>query len=248
MKLVCKEFKVRDFLTIIPLGDIHYGAKECSQSSLDAALDRIKSEKNVLVYGMGDYLNCGTKFSVGAGNYDDKKIPEEQFNDMIDMLMPIKNKIIGLHSGNHEERIRELTSFDLIKEMSKRLGVPYLGYSSLTKVRVNSFNYTIFSTHGNSSGSTPGGQITSMMKLQPIANADLYLMGHTHGLSTVSSTYLDVNFKNKSIDEKVRHFCLTGHHVDWNGSYGEKKNYPILKKGFPRIRLYGDRQDIFVSI
>jgi len=248
MKLVCKEFKVKEFLTIIPIGDTHYGAKEFSQSSFDAVIKRVQEEKDTLVYGMGDYLNCGTKFSVGAGNYDDKKVPEEQFNDMIEMLKPIKDKIIGLHSGNHEERIRELTSFDLVKEMSKRLDVPYLGYSALTKVKVNKFNYTVFSTHGSSSGCSPAGQIASMMRLQPLANADLYLMGHTHGLSTVSSTYLDINFKNKTIDEKIRHFCLTGHYVDWNGGYGEKKNYPILKKGFPRIRLYGDRQDIFVSI
>jgi len=248
MKLNCKEFKVKEYLTVVPFGDTHYGSKECDEKLIHEWIDWIKGQKNIAVIGMGDFINCGTKVSVGAGSYDDKKVPEEQYNDMIDMLKPIKDKIIGMHIGNHEERIRQLSSFDIVKEMSKRLDVPYLGYSALHKLRVNEFNYIAFSTHGSSGGTTTSGRISACQKLQDVANADLYLMGHTHGLSNFTTSYLDVNLQNKTIEEHKKHFVLTGHFVDWDGSYGEQKNYPLLKKGAAKVKLYGDRWDVHVSL
>jgi len=248
MKLNCKEFKVKEYLTVVPFGDMHYGSKECDEKLIYEWIDWIKKQKNIAVIGMGDFINCGTKVSVGAGSYDDRKIPEEQYNDMIDMLKPIKDKIIGMHIGNHEERIRQLSSFDIVKEMSKRLDVQYLGYSALNKLKVNKFNYIAFSTHGSSGSTTNAGRIAACQKLQDIANADLYLMGHTHGLMNFATSYLDVNLKNKIIEEHKKHFVLTGNFVSWTGGYGEQKNYPLLKKGAPKIKLFGDRFDTHVSL
>jgi len=248
MKLNCVELKAKDYVNIIPLGDIHFGAKECDIDKLEEWIDWIKHDKNTSVMLMGDLINCGTKVSIGAGTFDDDYNPEEQYYKMIEYLKPIRKKIIGAHLGNHEERIRMETSFDITKLMCKDLDVPYLGYSALSKIRVNDLNYIVCSTHGSTGSGTIMGKLNGCRKMMDIADADLYLYGHTHGLAHDVQSYRRVDLKNKMIVEDKKHFVLTGNFIDWDGSYGEKKNYPLLKKGCPRVRLYAKEKDIHVSL
>ena len=184
--------------------------------------------------------NCGTRTSVGAGNYDDSYNPQEQYEKIIEILDPIKDKIIGAMQGNHEERIRELSSFDITKLLCREIGCSYLGYSALHKLKVNNVNFEVFSAHGSSSSSTIEGKMRCCKNLQLIADADLYLLSHTHGLAHTVQPYYKINNRMKTVEEQTKHFVLTGHFVNWDGSYGERKGYQLLKSGLPKIKLYGD--------
>jgi len=240
MKLNEADFEVKSYLTLFPLGDVHYGCRDCDVPIFEAHLGMIKDTKDAAVILTGDLINCGTRFSIGAGNYDDSVNPEKQYETMLDYLKPIKKKIIGCHQGNHEERIRELTSFDISKMLSKELGVPYLQYGALHKIKVNDVNYHIYSVHGTSGAPTLVGKINACLAMQSRADADIYLMGHTHGLDYTPLRYYKINNKNSTIECHVRHFILTGSFITWDGSYGEKKNYSIAPIGIPKIKLFGE--------
>lgn len=242
------EVKVKEKMPLAPIGDVHYGSKDCDTTYFTNSIGWVKSNKDIRVILMGDLINCGTKTSVGAGVFDDSYNPEAQYEGMLEMLKPIKSQILGVHSGNHEERIRELTSLDLSKMLARELGVTYLGYSALTKIRVNKFNYSVFSTHGSSSAMTTNGKLVGCKRMQDVADADIYLYGHTHGLANEVMSYRKIDFKNKVIVERKRHFVLTGNFTNWDGSYGEKKGYALLKKGCPRVDLFGNRFDTHVSL
>ena len=41
----------------------------------------------------------------GNGNFDDNMTPDEQIDFAIDLFAPIKDKICGIHNGNHGNRI-----------------------------------------------------------------------------------------------------------------------------------------------
>jgi len=248
MRLNCVDVKVKDHLALWALGDIHFGSRECDVNKFEKYLGWAKENKDVRILLMGDLINSGTRASIGAGTYDDEYNPQEQYEIMLDYLKPIKKKIIGAHIGNHETRIRDLSSFDVTKMMCRELKVPYLGYSALTKLRVNKNNYIVYSTHGNTGASTVSGKLNKCMKQQEIADADIYLYGHTHGLTNDLQTVYKANIKNKVLEEKERHFVLTGSFVKWDGSYGEMKNYPLLKTGAPKIDLSGKKWDINVRL
>ena len=125
---------------LIPLGDIHYGADECNEKLFLDTVKWIRRNKLARVILMGDMINAGTRYSVGGGSYDDKFNPQEQYDRILEILTPIKDKIWGVHIGNHEERIYDTTSINLGKMMAKELGVPYLGFSAFHKVAVGEIN------------------------------------------------------------------------------------------------------------
>ncbi len=240
MKLNAVNYKVKDHLTLIPLGDVHFGSRDCDVDVFKAHLDMIKDKKDVAVILMGDIVNCGTRESVGAGNYDDNRNPEEQYEEMLEFMKPIKNKIIGCHQGNHEERIRNLSSFDISKMLSRELGVPYLQYGALHKIKVNNINYHVYSIHGSSGATTAAGKMNACRRMQENVDADIYLQGHTHALDYNTQIYHKIDNRARVIRRKIRHFILTGSFVDWDGSYGEKKNYSLSPIGVPKIKLYGN--------
>ncbi len=144
------------------------------------------------------------------------------------------------NSGNHEERIRQLSSFDITKMMCRELNIPYLGYSALTKIKVNKLNFHVNSAHGSSGSGTPMGKMRNCMKMQNNADADIYLYGHTHGLDYNVQNYYRINNRGRYIEECTKHFVLTGSFVNWDGSYGEAKNYSMLPIGIPKIKLFGE--------
>ncbi len=245
MKLKCYNFKTKGNYRVTALGDMHFGSKECDVKLFEEKLKWLKKQEDLGIVLMGDLINCGTRYSVGAGTYDDDWNPQEQYEHMIDYLKPLKDKILLVHHGNHEERIRKETSFDITKLLAKELGVPYAeDYTALTKLRVNNNNYVVCSTHGSGSGTTAAGKMNACMKLANITDADLYLYGHTHALSHAVTPYRKVDYKNKTIKELERHFVLTGSFVKWDGGYGEQKHYSLLKRGMPTVTLGGDKWDI----
>lgn len=240
MKLNCVNYKVKNYLTLIPFGDFHYGSRDCNVEVFKAHLDMIKNTDDCAVLLMGDLVNVGTRDSIGAGAFDDMRNPEEQYEEMLQFLKPIKKKIIGCHQGNHEERIRNSTSFDITKMLSRELEIPYLQYSALHKIRVNDINYHVYSTHGSSGATTIAGKINACRRLRENVAADIYLMGHTHGLDYNTNISYSINNRARTITTDVCYFVLTGGFVSWDGSYGEKKNYSPSPIGIPKIKLYGE--------
>jgi predicted phosphodiesterase len=240
MKLNCANFKVKNYLTLIPFGDVHYGSRECDVKVFNAHLNMIKEMGDVAVILMGDMVNVGTRDSVGAGAYDDNRNPEEQYEEMIGFLEPIKEKIIGCHQGNHEERIRNNSSFDISKMLAHELKVPYLQYSALHKIKVNDVNYHVYSVHGSSGATTAAGKMNSCRKMQENVDADIYLHAHTHALDYSPQICYTIDNRARIIEQRTRHFILTGSFVNWDGSYGEKKNYSLSPIGVPKIKLFGN--------
>ena len=240
MKLICKNYKVKNYLTLIPLGDIHYGSKDCDVDVFKAHIDMIKKIDNCAVVLMGDLISTGTRDSVGAGSYDDIYTPDEQYDRMLEFLEPIKDKIIGALQGNHEERVRNSTSFDINKMFAKDLEVPYLQYGAALKIKVNEINYHVYAIHGGSCATTLAGKMNACRKMQEKVNADIYLHAHTHGLDYSPQIYYEIDNRSRMIVQRIRHFVLTGSFVNWDSSYGEMKNLSPSPIGIPKIRLYGD--------
>ena len=240
MKFNSFNFKVDNYLTLIGLGDVHYGSRSCEIDTFKAHIEMIKKMKDVAVILMGDMVNVGLRDSIGDGPYGDDCSPEEQFEKMLKMLYPIKDKIITNLSGNHEERIRKKTSFDVSKLLSKELNVPYSQYGALNKIKVNKVNFHVYAIHGSAGGRTIAGKISACIKMQEKAGADIYLMGHTHGLDYFPQIYYSIDNRGGHIVKKTKHFILTGSFVDWDSSYAEMKNYSPSPVGVPKINLYGE--------
>jgi len=108
MKFVhVKEKDIGKELLLIPLGDIHYGSKDCDVNKLIETINWIKTKPTARVMLMGDLIDIGLKDSIGAGTFDNNLTPEDQICGIIDLLLPISKQIIGMVGGNHESVVKD---------------------------------------------------------------------------------------------------------------------------------------------
>lgn len=236
-----------DVLELIPLGDAHYGSKEFNLDKFKANIEYVRKTKNARVILMGDLVDIGLRDSIGGGTFDNIMEPEKQMEDIVDLLTPIKKKILCLLGGNHEERIRIRTSIDINKLIAKALDTVYVGSMCLLKIMVGKINYVVFAAHGSTGALSPAGKINAVMRYGGYIDADLYLMGHVHELAHHTTEYFRVDIGNKMIIKDKRHYVVTGHFLNYGG-YAEAKGYAPGKTGSPNIKLFKEKKRIRVSI
>jgi len=233
-------FKVDDYLLLFPIGDVHFGAKDCDVKLFEDHLKMIQKTPNSAVILTGDLCNIGLHDSAGAGCFDDEYNPHEQYDRLIKYLSPLKDKIIAALVGNHEERIRNKTSFDITKLLCVELKCDYLGYGGMLRLLVNTVPYHIYATHGSGGGRTIAGKMKRCWDMQFNAQADLYLHAHVHALNHYPKNYFKIDNQRRCLVEETRHFVLTGSFLKWDGSYGEKKGFQSMQPGIPKIKLFGN--------
>lgn len=235
-------------LIIIPFGDMHVGSKQCNMDKVRETLEWVKNKPNAYIIGMGDYMNVGTKYSVGRGPFDDNLDPQEQYEAVMEMLEPVKHKILGLHAGNHEERVTKTSAIDLTKNLCRELNVRFLGFAKFSKIKFGDHNYIFYSTHGSSGARLPYTKIKAVVDLANSFDADIYLMGHLHDLDTFTDYMYKVDMRHALPKKHKRYFILTGHFLEYTGSYAEMKNMRPGKTGVAKVKLFRDRKDVHITL
>ena len=86
---------------ILFIGDIHLGHPNCEIERAKAMLN-FALKNHVYVMLMGDLLEASTRDSVGDGVYHQHINPQEQMDEMIEILRPLAEAelVIGLLQGN----------------------------------------------------------------------------------------------------------------------------------------------------
>lgn len=238
-----------DKLVLTLMGDEHIGSKYYDGEYHKEILDWCWENDSPIIL-MGDELETATRYSVGAGVYEQDEILEEQFEHCKDLYKPFADEglLIGLHEGNHEARVYKDTGLNISKRLAKELGVPYFGWGKLHYIRVGDENYSLYTTHGASGARMPHTKIKGALDLANVAESEIYAMGHLHQLSHHIRTFYTINKKNKTVEEDQKHFILTGCYLGHWGSYGHIKNYEPSRKGSAKVKLHGDKHMIRVSL
>ena len=164
-------------LKLIPLGDVHLGAKTCEVDHFLGTVEYIK-ESGAMVVLMGDLAECASKHSVGAGWVEQTMTPQDQQDALEEILKPIAPQVLALIQGNHEYRIWRQAGLNFAKTLAKLLKVTYVGYSCFLKLKVRKFNYIVHAQHGSSNAWYPHTKLTAAMRTAQHTDADVYLYGH----------------------------------------------------------------------
>ena len=233
-------------IQLVPFGDIHYGDKSCNWDKAERMIDWIAETKNTRVILMGDLLNCATKSSVGAAVFDESEHGQSQLDFMIKKLEPIKDKIYGALTGNHEQRIYNSTGYNPTKILCSKLGCKYYGYGQFVKIKGDNVNYNIYCTHGSSGATLPYTKIKGCLNLSMHKDADIYLMGHVHDLQLHTQEVERIQYSQVITDKK--YYILTGHYLNYHDSYAEMKNMIPSKQGSPVLELGMSEKRIRVKV
>ena len=239
-----------DYAEVILMGDFHVGSEGFSKHQLISYTDWIKENKNVKVILMGDMLEVAELSKYTPAQQETLK---EQIKTLISLLEPIKNQIICMLEGNHEERFSRVVegAIDLTDYVALQLGIknkvllpgPQKGQVIVLKVKDQ--YYPIYVIHGNTSAIYNKG--TQLKRMAFTSKLPLIAHGHTHQIFHDHYVYRGITRINNDFYESIfeQHWVSTGCFVKYLG-YAEQRSYPMTKIGAPIIRLYSKKENLMV--
>ncbi len=238
---------------VVVISDLHIGSKHYDEIALLSRLKRV-IEHNQLIILNGDLMNANLKDSVGSV-YGEELNPSEQLDKLINIFHPYKEKIIGITSGNHEERIWKSTGIEVMKIFADSLGKSdcYHKDALLIHLRLGDdghqkkIGYTVYITHGWSNGRGIGSKMNAIRELRNVILADCYICGHTHTQGCVFEDYFIPDLKNGKILRIKQAFVSSGGYLGY-GDYLERKGYSPSKIGSPTLIFDGRRKDLHVVV
>lgn len=244
--ILVKSFKVpSDRISIVPITDLHYGAKNCNVKKLEAYLAYIMRTPGCYGIGLGDYMEFATRTSVGLGMYEEDIHSQEQFEFIKRVLTPLARakKLIGLHDGNHEMRARK-NGLNPIKILADDLGIPYLGYMAMHKWIVGDQLYRAVTVHGSSGARTSSGRLQALKRITDVVEADLYMMGHLHDQVHFHDQVYRIDPAVDHSVRRIRHYVICGSLLEYFDGYAEMMSLPPTPTGLIRIDLHADRHHV----
>lgn len=230
-----------------PLGDFHIGSSHYKEQELKDWVDVIKNDPHAIAVIHGDIINNAIKTSV-SDIYDEQLNPEQSIDRAVEIVEPIKDKIIGLTSGNHEDRTYKLTGIDVMKNFAYRLGLAdnydpisnliflQWGDTNRKKGKPSPITTTVYMTHGSGGGRTIGAKANQVARLANMIDADIYIHGHTHSPIVLKENYIQVDKQNKGWKEKSRLFINTNS-TEGFGNYGERFKLTPTNRDFIKVEL-----------
>ena len=246
-------------IKIITVADWHIGNPTCNYQLIEEELNYIKTNEDVYVILNGDILENITKTSLGD-IYTQQMSPMEQLHKAVELLYPIKDKILCITSGNHCDRSYKTDGVDLMRVVARELGIEdkYSNASCVLFVRLGESEknlketngsgkrrqicYTLYVVHGLSGGGSIGAKSNTVAKLQGIIDTDIYVMSHLHSPNTFKESYYRVDTRNNTVALVDKLFVISGAKLDWNGSYAEKKSIKPSSLVNPIITLDGRKK------
>lgn len=218
-------------IKLIALSDFHIGDELCNLKLIKQVLEEVKTSPNTFIILNGDLMNNGTKTSV-SDVYSEQMTPTEQILKLCDLLEPIKEKILVIHPGNHENRTLKNDGIDIIRLVAKQLGIEdrfsegwwylYLTFGMGTKGRP--IMYEITGIHGYGGGRKNGGKINNLVEMSDKVIADLYIMGHTHTPIMTRNTIFIPDAQHRTLVKKDKYYLMTNSFLEYGG-YGETYGY-----------------------
>lgn len=220
--------------------------------------------------GLGDYADMIVRqdlkrFTGTITKADLMDMLDDMLNAQINLVMkklkPLadKGKILILGEGNHEFSTKQHHSFDVTKELCRRLNVPYGGYSFFYRWTVKKRNsnternVVIYAHHGYGAGRTTGGSINKLENAVKSYDADILLSSHDHMKMGTRFIRLGITNNGKpTIVHKPVILAKTGTFLKTcevgDTMYAERMGFPPTDLGVVKIKINFEGHDKRINL
>lgn len=240
------------------MGDFHLGSSACREELLAEQFVKIMRTSQARVILMGDQFDMILVDDKRRDEYscsETLRIFDDAYDWLFQRLRPIKSKIIGIHLGNHENRLRK-KGIDAIRRLCDDLRVRYFGAETTLELKCGKALSHIRSMHGATGATMPATRVrAAYLKLENTSeivdtmndyrSIQGILYGHTHDCQAQFMPRKTVpDFSGKCIRHRQQFVCLTGSYLEsgqlWKMDYGVEKGYNPLAPGHVIIQFDGD--------
>lgn len=236
-------------IKVVCISDVHFGALEHMKDEWERFVKSVEADPTMFLIMNGDLINNNTRSSVGSP-WDDTIRPREQKRLMVEMLDPIKDRILCCTSGNHERRSMKDADDDPTYDIMTKLDIEdvYRQNAAFLKIQLGrrgdqaNVCYRFAVTHGAGGGIYTGATVNRNERWgNVIDGVDCVVVGHTHKgtVSRPSKIVFDPYNNKVSMKDYVVISC-----VSWQ-RYAE---YPLQKMllpsstGNPQILHLSDKE------
>lgn len=259
MKPIKCDLPYAELIEIHPMADLHIGDSSSDYKLIMERIEHIKNTPNAYCILDGDLMDTAVCTSIGD-TYGANLQPMEQLRQCVKIFEPIKDKILAVLPGNHENRVYKTDGLDITEIMCSQLGIPekyspttallFIRFGRVAKHhgRKNSRQlYTAYVTHGSGGGRKEGGKINRLADLACIVDADIYIHAHTHLPVVFKNSFYRVSGSNSSVAPVEKLFVNTAASLDYGG-YGDKAGFKPASKRSPVIYLNGLQHDMYAKL
>ena len=240
-------------IEILVLADYHYADPHSDHDAIRRDIDYVNTHSNAYALLAGDLLDCALKTSLGDCYVN--LTPMEELSAMIDLISPIKDKVLAVVGGNHEARHYRTNGVDMTYLLCKQLGIEdkYSSDTALVFLRFGKGEawthhsrpilYTIYLTHGSGGGRKEGGKIQRLADYSSIVDADVYVCGHVHLPASFKTGFVRPSAANSSLTYCTKLFVNSAAKLNYGG-YGDTGGYKPPCTDTPKILLNGIRKEM----
>lgn len=208
LKVIVKQFK--EEICIIPLSDLHLGAKSCMIKEIKETIKTIQDTPNCYTVLVGDIIDNGVITGKGIGVYDNQLSPMQQIEQAVEILRPIKDKILACVSGNHEDRSEKASNINPMYLICAELGIQEIYRNSLAILKVQigertesshrRKTYTLLVHHGK--GTSESAIKKDWEFIGKFEGCDCILTGHTHNPRNAKFEKIVIDNHNNSVSKR----------------------------------------------
>lgn len=255
---------------VVAMGCIHHGAAGCDERLADFWYQWILKRPDTYVILGGDLVD--SIYEKDKRYLDEEVAPwcfgkkwggtliDRQYNYALAKWRPLAEagKILWIHAGNHEWKLKTQASRDLTLDWSRTLSeyaqakghapVPYAGLSALSNLTIDagkigsksSFMVKFFTTHGGGGAQSTGSVINKADGMLNSYKVDVALMWHLHRKQHVEQPLIGITDAGKrTVANRIAAVCGTflDGHIEGVTGYGELKQYRPSSLGPQVIHL-----------
>lgn len=254
LTLITHHFPERKDIRIYPIADVHLGAAEHMTREWEQFCERVKDEQAYIILG-GDLINNSTRNSV-SNIFDEVMRPRDQKRLMVEMLKPIRDRILCMTTGNHERRNKDVDddpSYDIACKLDiedvYRENIAFLkiqiGNKELDGTRNHTYLLTV--THGAGGGMLTGGAVNRAERFAYVLDGDALILGHTHKPFVTQPSKIKIDPHNNKVTLKPFKVISMTSWLQWGGYAAQKMLNPT--SFCPQvITLCGTKKEISVSL
>lgn len=256
-EMIIHHFPSNEDITIIPIADVHLGARECMEQEFMAFIGTVAEQPNTYLILGGDLISNGLRNSL-TNVYEEQYRPSEQKKIMAKILEPVRDKILCSVTGNHERRSARDSDDDPCYDIMCKLDIEDRHRESMAFLKLQfgdvkadglrNPTYNLCVTHGHGGGAyTSGAVLRGERSGYSIDGIDCLIFGHTHKPFTTTHGKIVVDPRNNIVSVKpFKVLCMTSW-LDYS-SYAMQKMMIPTAHNIQTITLCGNHKEMRVTM
>lgn len=257
-----------DVFRLYFLGDIHLGNRSTRERDLTQLVNEvIAPDPNAYWLGLGDYCDCinlhDPRFDpteLAGWLYADRgrslaDIGRAESRRFCELVTPIRDRCLGLVSGNHEDMILQHSEADVYGALVEALAdganehrLDHRGFINWRFQRTDAggtWTLRLHATHGSNGGRRPGGTANRLTDIAGgIDGVDVVVQGHTH--RAMYDPIAKFRPGRKESETAVVH-CINIPPMCADMRYAERLDLPAVPTGYTMLEIAPDKKQVTVS-